>query len=177
MKYMLLIYGAESSWTEGERHACMIESMGICKELEVEGKWVASPDEHKLALAESIDLCHRLHDEGKYISAAPLHPPETAKCVRVRDGHPFKLLMARLKSFLLTERLATYFTTFHPSIGFTVAQLGPPSLPVPGIVACSNRFGLSTTDSIISHVIPCKGILIRRCQQLSICPAYFPMSM
>lgn len=59
MKYMLLIYGAESSWTEGERHACMIESMGICKELEAEGKWVAS---------------------------SPLHSVETATSVRVRDG-------------------------------------------------------------------------------------------
>ena len=59
MKYMLLIYGAESSWTEGERHACMIESMGICKVLEAEGKWVAS---------------------------SPLHSVETATSVRVRDG-------------------------------------------------------------------------------------------
>jgi hypothetical protein len=59
MKYMLLIYGAESTWTEGERHACMVESMGICKELEAEGKWVAS---------------------------SPLHSVETATSVRVRDG-------------------------------------------------------------------------------------------
>jgi hypothetical protein len=59
MKYMLLIYGAESSWTESERHSCMIESMGICKELEAEGKWIAS---------------------------SPLHSVETATSVRVRDG-------------------------------------------------------------------------------------------
>jgi len=38
MKYMLLIYGAESSWTEAERRACMIESMGICKEPEADKK-------------------------------------------------------------------------------------------------------------------------------------------
>ena len=29
MKYMLLIYGAEGAWTEDERRACMIESLGI----------------------------------------------------------------------------------------------------------------------------------------------------
>ena len=33
MKYMLLIYGAEGCWTEDERRACMIESLGICDEL------------------------------------------------------------------------------------------------------------------------------------------------
>jgi hypothetical protein len=58
MKYMLLIYGAESSWTEPERHSCMIESMGICEELEAEGKWIAS---------------------------SPLHSVETATTVRVQD--------------------------------------------------------------------------------------------
>ena len=69
------------------------------------------------------------------------------------------------------------FATCHPSIGFTVAQLGPPSLPVPGIVACNNRFDFSSTESIISQVIVSSGILIRRCQQLLHCPADFPMSM
>ena len=60
-----------------------------------------------------------------------------------------------------------YLTIFHPSIGFNVAQLGPPSLPVPGIVACKTRFDVSTTESIISHVIPSKGIFMRLCQALS----------
>jgi hypothetical protein len=59
MKYMLLIYSAEASWTDTERHKCMVESMGICKELEAEGKWIA---------------------------ASPLHSVETATSVRVRDG-------------------------------------------------------------------------------------------
>ena len=39
MNYMLLIYGAEDSWTEGERRACMIESLGICDELAAQGKF------------------------------------------------------------------------------------------------------------------------------------------
>lgn len=59
MKYMLLIYGAESCWTEEEREACMIESMKISEELEKQGKW---------------------------ISASPLHSVTTATSVRVRDG-------------------------------------------------------------------------------------------
>lgn len=59
MKYMMLIYSAESIWTEPERARCM---------------------------AESVDLCHQLNAEGKYLSASPLHYVETATSVRVRDG-------------------------------------------------------------------------------------------
>ncbi|WP_372719840.1 YciI family protein [Novipirellula sp.] len=59
MKYMLLIYAREDCWTEDERKECMIESMAICKELEAEGKWIAS---------------------------SPLHSVETATSVRVREG-------------------------------------------------------------------------------------------
>ncbi len=194
MKYMLLIYGAERDWTEDERKECMIESMGISKELEKQGKLLAAsplhsvttatsvrvrdgrkqitdgpfaetteqlggyyiinvdardesieiasklppakrgtveirpllplpdslslpegdvsdvrasdmeeskdylvllyaeegawpPEEHAVALAESIDLCHQLHAKGQFVSAAPLQPPNTATCVRVRIGN------------------------------------------------------------------------------------------
>ena len=59
MKYMLLIYGAEDSWTEDERKSCMIESMGISEELKRQGKWIA---------------------------ASPLHPVSAATSVRVRGG-------------------------------------------------------------------------------------------
>ena len=59
MKYMLLIYGAESCWTEEERTECMLKSMSICDELDAQGKWIDS---------------------------APLHSVTTAMCVRVRDG-------------------------------------------------------------------------------------------
>jgi hypothetical protein len=59
MKYMLLIYGRENSWTEDERQACMIESTGICDELAA---------------------------AGKFIDASPLHPVTTATSVRIRDG-------------------------------------------------------------------------------------------
>ncbi len=67
------------------------------------------PAEHKVAISESVDLCHRLHAEGKYISAAPLHPPETAKCVSVRDGEvkvsdgPFAETKEQLGGYFLVE--------------------------------------------------------------------------
>jgi len=49
-----------------------------------EGAW--PPEEHASALAESVDLCHQLHASGQFVSAAPLRPPETATCVRIRNG-------------------------------------------------------------------------------------------
>ncbi len=62
MRYMLLIYGAENSWTEDERRACMIESMGICDDLAA---------------------------QGKYLGSSPLQSVTTAASVRVRDGRTF----------------------------------------------------------------------------------------
>jgi hypothetical protein len=82
MKYIILMYSAKDAWP---------------------------PEEHKIALAESIELCHRLHDDGKYISAAPLYPPESAKCVRVRDGQtrvsdgPFAETKEQLGGYFLVE--------------------------------------------------------------------------
>ncbi len=60
MKYMLLVYGAENSWTDDERKECMVESMGICEELA---------------------------KQGKYITASPLQYVATAATVRVRQGN------------------------------------------------------------------------------------------
>ncbi len=59
MKYMLLMYGAESSWTEEEREACMSDSTDICRELEA---------------------------DGKFIAASPLYSVTTATSIRVRQG-------------------------------------------------------------------------------------------
>ncbi len=66
---------------------------------------------------------------------------------------------------------------FQPSIGLMVAQLGPPSLPVPGNCASRISFGDFSVLSISLHVIPFNGTLIRRAQHEFVCPAYFPMSM
>ncbi|PQO31897.1 YciI family protein [Bremerella cremea] len=59
MKYMLLVYGAESCWTPEEREQCMRDSMAICQELE---------------------------SQGKFVAASPLESITTAKSVRVREG-------------------------------------------------------------------------------------------
>lgn len=38
------------------------------------------------AMAEAVALAWELNDAGRYVSASPLHPAETATCVRVRHG-------------------------------------------------------------------------------------------
>lgn len=82
MKYMLLIYGAECSWTEAERQACMLESMGIGDQLAA---------------------------QGKYITSAPLQHVPTAASVRVRDGKtlvtagPFAETTEQLGGFYVLE--------------------------------------------------------------------------
>jgi len=79
MKYMLLIYGAENSWTEDERRACMIESMGICDELAA---------------------------QGKYLGSSPLQSVTTAASVRVRDG---RTLVTNGPFAETTEQLGGYY--------------------------------------------------------------------
>ncbi|MFO0943928.1 MAG: YciI family protein [Pirellulales bacterium] len=61
MKYMLLVYSPESSWTTEQWKQCVETSMGICQELV---------------------------QKGQLIAASPLHPVATAKTIRVRDGQP-----------------------------------------------------------------------------------------
>jgi hypothetical protein len=79
MKYMLLIYGVESGWTEEQRKLCMLESMAICDELDA---------------------------QGKYIASAPLHSVTTATSVRVRDG---KRLITDGPFAETTEQLGGYY--------------------------------------------------------------------
>lgn len=61
MKYMLLIYTGEDSWTDAEREHCY---------------------------EESTNLCHELADRGQFIAANPLQSVGTAVSVRVRAGKP-----------------------------------------------------------------------------------------
>ena len=61
MKYMLLVYTDEKSWTEAEREHCY---------------------------AESAQLCQELASRGQYVTANPLQPVTTATSVRVRNGKP-----------------------------------------------------------------------------------------
>jgi hypothetical protein len=79
MKYMLLIYGAEQAWTEGERRACMVESLGICDELAA---------------------------QGKFLDASPLQSVRTAASVRVRDG---RALVTDGPFAETTEQLGGYY--------------------------------------------------------------------
>jgi hypothetical protein len=79
MKYMLLIYGAEGRWTEDQRRACMVESMGICDQL---------------ARA------------GKYLASSPLQSVTTAATLRVRDG---RILVTDGPFAETTEQLGGYY--------------------------------------------------------------------
>ena len=82
MKYMLLIYGDEGAWSDGEREQCY---------------------------AESARLTHDLHAKGQYLGASPLRPVATATSVRVRDGHrlvtdgPFAETREQLGGYGLVE--------------------------------------------------------------------------
>lgn len=79
MKYMLLVYGAETCWTPESREDCMRKSMAICEELEKEGKLIAS---------------------------SPLQSISTSKTVRVRDG---KQLVTTGPFAETTEQLGGYY--------------------------------------------------------------------
>jgi hypothetical protein len=79
MKYMFLIYGTESRWSEEERRKCMVDSLRLCDELAA---------------------------RGKFIAASPLQPVATAATVRVRDG---RLLVIDGPFAETTEQLGGFF--------------------------------------------------------------------
>lgn len=82
MKYMLLIYTPENSWTEDEREHCF---------------------------EESTKLTHDLHAKGKYLGASPLLPVSAAASVRVRNGKrvvtdgPFAETREQLGGYFLVD--------------------------------------------------------------------------
>lgn len=79
MKYMLLLYSPESSWTPDEWQQCLEVSTGICQELAA---------------------C------GELRGAAPLHPVATAATVRIREGRP---LVSDGPFAETTEQLGGYY--------------------------------------------------------------------
>jgi hypothetical protein len=99
MKYMLLIYGAEGAWTEDERRACMVESLGICDELA---------------------------GRGKFIDAAPLQSVKNAASVRVREG---RTLVTDGPFAETTEQLGGYYVLDLADLdeAITVAARLPPA--------------------------------------------------
>jgi hypothetical protein len=82
MRYMLLIYSDEQSWTQDEREHCFVES---------------------------TQLTHDLNAAGEYLGAGPLHPVATATSVRIRNGKrlvtdgPFAETHEQLGGYFLIE--------------------------------------------------------------------------
>src|SRR5262245_34051938 len=82
MKYMLLIYTDENSWTPDERESCF---------------------------NESIALTHDLNKRGQYLGASPLQSVTTATSVRIRNGNrqvtdgPFAETREQLGGYFLIE--------------------------------------------------------------------------
>jgi hypothetical protein len=82
MKYMLLVYGDEKTWTDEERQHCYVES---------------------------TELAHDLHSRGQFLGASPLEPVSTAMSVRVRNGKavvtdgPFAETREQLGGFYMVE--------------------------------------------------------------------------
>jgi hypothetical protein len=82
MKYMLLIYTDENSYSDGERRECYVES---------------------------TELTHDLNSRGQYLAANPLQSVTTATSVRVRNGKrlvtdgPFAETREQLGGYFLVE--------------------------------------------------------------------------
>ncbi len=79
MKYMLLIYGAETVLDQDEREACF---------------------------QESSELAHKINTTGNYLAASPLQSVSTATSVRVREG---KRLLTDGPFAETREQLGGYF--------------------------------------------------------------------
>src|SRR5579859_8134393 len=82
MKYMLLVYGAETAIDQTQREHCY---------------------------EESLQLIEQVRANGQYVGAAPLHPTATATSVRIRDGKrlvtdgPFAETKEQLGGFYLID--------------------------------------------------------------------------
>jgi hypothetical protein len=82
VKYMLLIYHDEQPKSDAERQACY---------------------------AESAQLADELKRNGQFLAANPLHPPSTAKRVRLRNGRrvmsdgPFAETREQLGGYFLVD--------------------------------------------------------------------------
>ena len=82
MKYMLLIYTDENSYSDGERQECYVES---------------------------TELTHDLNSRGQYLAANPLQSVTMATSVRVRNGKrlvtdgPFAETREQLGGYFLVE--------------------------------------------------------------------------
>lgn len=91
MKYLLLVYGAESAWTQEERMSCM---------------------------QSSVELCHELNAKKQYLGAAPLHSVTTATSIRNEGG---KKLVTDGPFAETHEQLGGYFLIDVPDLDMAIA--------------------------------------------------------
>ncbi len=137
MKYMLLVYGTEGRWTEEEREACIIESLGVCDQLAAQGKDLAS---------------------------SPLRSVTTAVTVRVRDGQtlvtdgPFAETTEQLGGYYVLELAhldeAIAVASQLPPVAEGTVEIRPllpldglpPARPLPAAEGPSSRFMLLCYD-------------------------------
>lgn len=54
MKYLLLVYGAESAWTQEEREKCMRESSSLCEELAAKQQFLGAAPLQSVNTATSV---------------------------------------------------------------------------------------------------------------------------
>ena len=118
MKFMLLCYDNEQAWRD------------------------AGPDAMQHAMKEAVALAHELHAKGQYQIASPLHPAETATCVRVRDGRrvitdgPFAETREVLGGFYIidvdTMDQALAVAARHPGARFGGVEVRP-IMEIPGL--------------------------------------------
>ncbi len=137
MKYMMLIYGAEGAWTEDERRACMVESLGICEKLAA---------------------------RGKFLDASPLQPVRTAASVRVRDERafvtdgPFAETTEQLGGYYLLD-LADLDEAIAVAASLPPAAKGTvevrPLVELDGLPPASPRLGAPPERSRIPYLLLC----------------------
>lgn len=99
MKYMLLIYSSEQSWTKDEWTQCTVESTA---------------------------LCHELNEKRQFRAASPLHPVAQAVTVRVRNG---ERLVTAGPFAETTEQLGGYYIIDVPDLdeAIQIASRLPPA--------------------------------------------------
>lgn len=56
MKYMLLIYGEESAWSDVDRAKCYVESAAFAQELAATGRFLAANPLHSITSATSVQV-------------------------------------------------------------------------------------------------------------------------
>jgi hypothetical protein len=94
MKYLLLVYSDEKTWTPAEWTQCTVES---------------------------TRLCHELNEKNQYRAASPLHPVATATSVRVREG---QRMITDGPFAETTEQLGGYFLIDVPHLDEAIAIAG-----------------------------------------------------